>query len=78
MNIKTRILLSMAILSLTACDDWKPPKCTEQQLEQRKEVFYSCLDKAQKQPHATNYNDTSEVVEECRQSVYVLVKQCNT
>lgn len=35
------------------------------QREERKKSFLECLDKGQKQPHTTTFNDTNEVVQTC-------------
>ena len=37
----------------------------EIQRERSEHLFFKCLDKGQKQPHTTTFNDTNEVVKTC-------------
>lgn len=37
----------------------------ENQRQYSESLFFSCLDKGQKQPHSTVFNDTNEVVKTC-------------
>lgn len=37
----------------------------EKDRENRERRFLECLDKGQKQPHTTTFNDTNEVVKTC-------------
>lgn len=53
------------VRELTPAQQEELNKRLEEHYDTSKQLFLACLDKGQKQPHTTTFNDTNEVVKTC-------------
>lgn len=58
---------------LSGC--YEQPRYENDQKE-RQELFFKCLEKIPEGPQQTQYNDWSEVVDECSDAAYDLSRKC--